>query len=294
MSGALLLAAGVLLQAAAAPAPAAQAVVVAAVENMYATPDESAEVVSQATLGQVVDVLQTRGTFARVRTPDLYEGWLARAAVSAYADRASPRYARTGRVVEVTSLVAYLYRDADVETARPLTSAPLATWLEVAADGPDEDWLTVRLPAGDTAYVQAGDVTPVDPTAPRRRGSPEEVLATARRFLGVPYLWGGMTARGLDCSGLVSRVYQANGLVLPRDADLQFGSPVLVPVDRGDLRPADLVFFGRGPKAITHVGLYVGDGRFLSATIHGVPAVHEDRLDDPHWASAYQGARRPR
>jgi cell wall-associated NlpC family hydrolase len=294
MSGALLAAAGVLLQAAGAPAPAAQAVVVAAVENMYAAPDDSVEVVSQATLGQVVDVVEASGAFDRVRTPDGYEGWLPRTAVSVYADRAAPRYARAGRVVEVTSLMAYLYRDADVETARPLTSAPLATRLEVAADGPGEDWLTVRLPSGGTACVQAGDVKPVDPGAPRGRGSPEEVLATARRFLGVPYLWGGMTARGLDCSGLVSRVYLANGVALPRDAGLQFDSPALAPVDRADLRPADLVFFGRGPKAITHVGLYVGDGRFISATTHGVPGVHEDRLDDPHWVSAYQGARRPR
>ena len=294
MSGALLLAAGVLLRAAAAPAPAAQAVVVAAVENMYAAPDEGAEVVSQATLGQVVDVLQTSGAFDRVRTPDLYEGWLPRAAVSPYADGAAPRYARGGRAVEVTSLMAYLYRSAGVETARPLTSAPLATRLEVAADGPGEDWLAVRLPSGEMAYVQVGDVKAVDPAAPRRRGSPEEVLATARRFLGVPYLWGGMTARGLDCSGLVSRVYLANGVMLPRDADLQFDSPVLAPVERAALQPADLVFFGRGPKAITHVGLYVGDGRFVSATIHGTPSVHEDRLDDPHWAPAYQGARRPR
>jgi gamma-D-glutamyl-L-lysine dipeptidyl-peptidase len=294
MSGALLLAAGVLLQAATAPAPAAQAVVVVAVENMYAAPDESVEVVSQATLGQVVDVIDTRGRFARVRTPDLYEGWLPRAAVSLYPDAATPRYARAGRVVEVTSLMAYLYRDADVETARPLTGAPLASRLEVSADGPDEGWLTVRLPYGDTAYVQAGDVTPADPAGPRRRGSPEEVLATARRFLGVPYLWGGMTARGLDCSGLVSRVYLANGVVLPRDADLQFESPDLVPVERTALQPADLVFFGRDAKSITHVGLYAGDGRFISATTHGTPAVHEDRLDDPHWSSAYQGARRPR
>jgi len=294
MSAALLLAAGVLLQAAGAPAPAAQAVVVAAVENMYAAPDEGTEVVSQATLGQVVDVVAASGTFDRVRTPDGYEGWLPRAAISVYPDPATPRYARAGRVVEVTSLMAYLYRDAAVETARPLTSTPLGTRLEVAANRPEEDWLSVRLPGGGTAHVQAGDVKPVDPEAPRRRGSPDDVLATARRFLGVPYLWGGMTARGIDCSGLVSRVYLANGVELPRDADLQFDSPALAPVERGELRPADLVFFGRGPKAITHVGLYVGDGRFISATVHGAPAVHEDRLDDPHWVSAYQGARRPR
>jgi hypothetical protein len=290
MSAALLLAAGLLLQA----SPAAEAVVTVAVENMYAAPDESVEMVSQATLGQVVEVLDRSGTFARVRTPDGYEGWLRRDAVVEYADPETPRYARAGRVVEVTSLMAYVYREADVTSVRPRTRAPLATRLEVAGGGPGERWLAVRLPSGGTGYVQTGDVQPVDLAAPRRRGSPEEVLATARRFLGVPYLWGGMTAHGVDCSGFVSRVYHANGVVLPRDADLQFHDPNSVPVERGALQPGDLVFFGRDPGDVTHVGLYLGDGRFINATTHETPVVREDRLDDPHWSPLYQGARRPR
>lgn len=293
MSAVLLVAAGLIFPAPSSPAPV-EAVVTVAVENMYAAPDESVDVVSQATLGQVVQLVDTSGTFVRVRTPDAYEGWLSRAAVAAYPDAATPRYARAGRIVEVTSLMAYLYREADVTTARPRTSAPLATRLEVAGDRPGEGWLEVRLPSGGTAFVQSGDVKDIDPEAPPLRGSPEDVLATARRFLGVPYLWGGMTAHGIDCSGLVSRAYQANGVVLPRDAGQQFESPATVEVDRASLQPGDLVFFGRSPKAITHVGLYVGDGRFLSATTHETPVVHEDGLEDPRWARAYQGARRPR
>jgi hypothetical protein len=290
VSSALLLAAGLL---AASPAPA-EAVVVSAVENMYAAADESVEVVSQATLGQVVEVLDRSGTFARVRTPDRYEGWLRRDALAEYGDAGAPRYARAGRVVEVTSLVAYVYREPDVTSVRPRTWAPLATRLEAAGDGPGERWLAVRLPSGGTGWVQRGDVKPVDPDAPRRRGSPEEVLATARRFLGVPYLWGGMTAHGIDCSGLVSRVYHANGVELPRDAVLQFRAPGAEPVERAALQPGDLVFFGGDPGDITHVGLYLGDGRFINATTHETPAVREDRLDDPHWSPLYQGGRRPR
>ena len=292
MSAALLLAAGLLLSAD-SPAPA-EAVVTAAVENMYAAADESVDVVSQATLGQVVEVVDRSGTFARVRTPDRYEGWLPRAALAEYVDPEAPRYARAGRVVEVTSLMAYVYREPDVTTTRPRTRAPLAARLEVAGDGPSERWLTVRLPSGGTGYVQRGDVKPVDPAAPRPRGSLEDVLATARRYLGVPYLWGGMTVHGIDCSGFVSRVYHANGVVLPRDARQQFESPDAVPVERGALRPGDLVFFGQDAKAISHVGLYLGDGRFINATTHETPAVREDRLDDPHWSPIYQGARRPR
>jgi cell wall-associated NlpC family hydrolase len=211
-----------------------------------------------------------------------------------YEDPAAPRYARSGRVVEVTSLMANVYRDPDVTTARPKAQAPLAARLEVIGDGPGAGWLVVRLPAGDTGYVQGGDVKPVDPAAPRPRGKREDLVASARRFLGVPYLWGGMTAHGIDCSGLVSRVYDANGIEIPRDADLQFDDAEAAPVRRGALRPGDLLFFGQDATHISHVGLYVGRGRFLSATTYRVPVVREDRLDDPHWSSTYQGARRPR
>jgi len=296
MGAAFVLAASLVLPAKAPPPaiPAREAVVVVPIENMYSGPDESLEVVSQATLGQIVEVLETTRAFAHIRTPDHYEGWVPRATVSEYANARIPRYASAGRVVGVTSLMANLYRDPDVTTARPKALAPLSTRLEVTADGPSGRWLVLRLPSGDAAYVQVGDVRPEDPLAPRPRGSPEDLVATARRFLGTPYLWGGMTAQGIDCSGLVSRVYHANGVDLPRDADQQFGDPGTAPVQVADLHPGDLLFFGSDSRSITHVGLYEGDSRFISATTHETPVVREDRLDDPHWAAIYQGARRPR
>ena len=142
--------------------------------------------------------------------------------------------------------------------------------------------------------MQRGDVKPVDPQAPPRRGAPEDLVATARRFLGVPYLWGGMTVHGLDCSGFVSQVYRANGVVLPRDADLQFEDPTAAAVDRSALQPGDLVFFGKDAKHITHVGMSLGGARFINATTYQTPTVREDTLDDPHWSPIFQGARRPR
>jgi cell wall-associated NlpC family hydrolase len=274
-------------------APPREAVVTVAVENMYGSADDTANVVSQATLGQVVEVLETSGVYARVRTPDAYEGWIPRAAIMEYLD-AVPRYARSGKLVEVTSLMANVYRNPDVTTARPLVLAPLASRLEVREDGPGGQWLAVRLPNGDAGYVQQGDVRPVDSTQPRPRGSGADLVATARRFMGTPYLWGGMTVHGIDCSGLVSRVYHANGVELLRDADLQFADPNAAPVAREALEPGDLLFFGKDPASITHVGMYLGEGRFINATTHEVPAVREDRLDDPYWTAIYQGARRPR
>jgi peptidoglycan endopeptidase LytF len=104
-----------------------------------------------------------------------------------------------------------------------------------------------------------------------------------------------MSALGIDCSGLVSVLYRFEGVEILRDADLQFDDPAWAPVERQDLRPGDLLFFGaEQPLRITHVGLYSGEGRFLSATTHARPMVHEDQLDDPYWAPLYRGARRPR
>ncbi|HEY7516193.1 MAG TPA: C40 family peptidase, partial [Vicinamibacteria bacterium] len=196
-----------------------------------------------------------------------------------------------GAVVEVVNLMANLYREASVTSARPKIQAPLGARLETMGPA-KEGWHRVRLPGGETAFVQAGDVRPGDASDKRERGSEADLLATARRFLGVPYLWGGMTAHGLDCSGYVDLVYRLHGVDLLRDSDMQFDDANLLKVERADLLPGDLLYFGK--KKATHVGLYVGGERFLSATTHQTPVVQESGLDEPYWASLYLGARRPR
>jgi cell wall-associated NlpC family hydrolase len=268
-----------------------EAVVVRTVENMYSAPALEKDVVSQATLGQVVAVLESKGAFRRIETPDRYRGWIPAAALLPYLGPAAPRYASHGAVAEVVTLMANVYREASVTTARPKIQAPLGARLEVTGSA-KEGWHRVRLPSGEAGYVQAGDVRLGEAADKRERGSEAELLATARRFLGVPYLWGGMTVHGLDCSGYVSLVYRVNGVALLRDADLQFDDPNLLNVERAELRPGDLLFFGK--KKATHVGLYVGEDRFLSATTHLVPIVQESGLDEAYWNSLYLGARRPR
>lgn len=288
-----------------APAPAApaaaatavhrEAVILSAVENMYSAPDPSRSVVSQALLGQVVGIVEEQGAFARIETPDRYRGWVAVAALFPYPDPAAPRYARRGIVAEVTALMANLYRDPSVTSSRPKVQAPLGARLEVntAAALPAENaarWIAVRLPSGEGAYVQRGDVRIGDATAARAPGAGADLVATARRFLGAPYLWGGMSYHGVDCSGLMSRAYAANGIDLLRDADIQFSDPRGRAIERDALEPGDLLFFGA--KKITHVGMYVGDGRFISATTYQTPVGREDSLDDPYWAPLFRGARR--
>jgi cell wall-associated NlpC family hydrolase len=270
---------------------ASEAVVLTTAENMYSRPDENADVVSQALLGQSVKLLATQGAFAEVETPDAYRGWLPERALRRYPRADSPRYASQGQVAEITSLIANVYRDPNVTSARPKTQATLGVRLELASAEAREGFLAVRLPAGDAGFVHAGDARLLSATAAPARVSRAELVATARRFIGLPYLWGGMSPLGLDCSGLVSQVYRSAGRILPRDADLQFVDARATPVERAGLQPGDLVFFGR--TKITHVGLYAGAGRFVHATTHGSPRVQESALDEPYWTGLYRGARRP-
>jgi cell wall-associated NlpC family hydrolase len=270
------------------------AVVVRSVENMYSAPDADKDVVSQAFLGQAVSVIETKDGFARVATPDRYEGWIPEGAVAIYPSAEAPRYASTGRVAEVTSLLANVYRERDVTSARPKMVAPFGAQLEVQGGPTDSRWFEVRLPSGEHGFVQMGDVHVAEAGTKTPRGPAAGLVATGRRLLGVPYLWGGMTPLGIDCSGFVSLVYRAHGRILPRDADLQFEDKDSVPVERASLLPGDLLFFGKSKDKITHVGLYAGNGRFLNATTYKTPVVREDRLDDPHWTELFQGARRPR
>jgi cell wall-associated NlpC family hydrolase len=274
------------------PESAPRAVVVADVADLQSAPTRDSDVVSQALLGWNVRILEERDGFARLATPDRYVGWSAREALALAPPGAAGGYATAGEIVEVTSPIAFLYRERSVTSFAPVRRAPLGVRLELAAPEPEEGYYRVRAPDGRELYVQTGDVRRRAAAVAPPRGTGEEVVATALGFLGAPYQWGGMTASGIDCSGLVAVVYRFHGVELYRDADLQMDDPAMLVVERHQLAPGDLVFFGE--RSITHVGLYAGGGEFVSATTFTRPMVRRDRLDDPYWAALYRGARRPR
>ncbi len=159
----------------------------------------------------------------------------------------------------------------------------------------------ISQPTEPAATVETDDQTAVedDSTAPDPALDPEgrpglltAILETAYSQLGAPYTWGGESPEtGFDCSGFVRWVFEENGIDLPRSSRLQ--SEVGVPVERGDLRPGDLLFYSRkrGSRVIGHVGIYVGGDRFIHSPRRGRP-IQEDDAFDAYRAATFLAARR--
>lgn len=128
------------------------------------------------------------------------------------------------------------------------------------------------------------------PARPAEASLRAGLVETVRSFLDYPYAWGGTTAeKGFDCSGLAMTVYRLNGITLPRSIDEQIKAGR--PVDRNSLAPGDLVFFStRGRGAASHVGIYIGDGRFIHAPGRG-KTVRSEALAAAYFAARYVGAR---
>jgi gamma-D-glutamyl-L-lysine dipeptidyl-peptidase len=241
---------------------------------------------TQALLGCPAAVLEEREGWARVRLPD-YEGYVERTALAPVA--AAPG----AEVLTVTVRGAPLYPAATA--AAPLDEAYLGTVLPVA--GPASGaWLPVALPGGRTAWIAAAAGERRSDGAPPPKRPVADALGVARQFLGCPYLWGGGTYRGIDCSALVQRAYALTGYALPRDADQQWDA-LPTAVAREALMAGDLLFFARD-GAIVHVALALDAARFIHAL--GEPAlgvcVQSLTPGQPDFnarlASLYLGARR--
>lgn len=275
------------------------------VANLHAEKNTDSERVTQAIMGQPVVIEKEEDKWLYVQSWDTYHGWIQ----SRWVTRTVPRPAK---VVTVTSLFTDAYEDPNgihihtklvitstlelLESEEHLMKFPGGKQMYAKFSGPERSRLAhIRLPDGKDAWVLSKDVKitdsgeeelPLGPTGP-------ELIKTGKRFLGVPYLWGGSSPFGIDCSGFVQLSYRLNGTGLLRDADIQASDPRAVPVEKKDLIAGDMVFFagGEDKTKITHVGMAIGDGTFIHSSGGGVGVTINNLTDEP-FERNYWGARR--
>lgn len=276
------------------------------IANLYEEPDASSSLASQAVLGARVTVEEEHGGFCRVTTADRYAAWLDRRLLVSRQDDSDV----------LTTTIATLFADVfSTPDARSemLTKVTVGAAVMLARRAGVGDWVPLLLPDDQVGYVHRvslnithslqpsetpdllralGDQVPrADLIAALGRN----IAETAKRFIGTPYLWGGCTPFGIDCSGLTQIAYKLNGIQLLRDAHLQFADRRFQRVEEGQsldtaiLEDGDLVVFSRREdKQPTHIGIALGDGRFIHA--RGGRGVRTDDCDTPEYKEKYVGA----
>ena len=127
----------------------------------------------------------------------------------------------------------------------------------------DDDWSLIHLPDGRKGYLESRFLTYFN-TKDQNNIHSGDIISNAKKMMGTPYLWGGNSTKGNDCSGFTQTVFKANNIQIPRDARQQalIGTPILPSQDWSNILPGDLLFFGREDK-VTHVGISLGQKDFI-------------------------------
>ncbi|MBD1396658.1 C40 family peptidase [Pontibacter sp. JH31] len=243
------------------------AIVTISVANLRSQPKHSAELATQATMGTPLQVWKKQDGWYLVQTPDQYLAWVDYGGI-ALMDQAAFTNWQQGKKLIYTKTYGFAHATPD---RKATTVSDMVYGDVMVLKNKTKDFYEVMFPDGRTGYVSAAEAMGFKEWVASRKPSEENLVASSKELLGLPYLWGGTSVKGMDCSGFTKTVFFMNGLVLPRDASQQIHIGELVNTDNGwdDLRPGDLLFFGVPAKdgkseRVVHVGMWIGgDQEFI-------------------------------
>ena len=237
--------------------------IVNSVAHLRREPSVSSEMVSQTLMGHMVRLLKEECDYYLVKCDDGYIGWVSSSSVARgrkdfvdkwFGDDLYVFYDVEGRVYQEPSYNSY-----------PISDIVLGNIVRFI--GRKGNWFYVVLPDGRKGFVPRYQMVSYKKYK-AFRPTPHSVVHLAKKLLGRPYLWGGTSTKAMDCSGFVQTVFRNVGLLLPRDANMQVN--VGVDVDTSNsfekLKPGDLLFFGPDENRITHVGIYIGNCKFIHSS----------------------------
>ncbi len=227
-------------------------------------PSHASEMVTEAWMGTPVKVMEKEGEWFRIQTPDEYLSYVHSASI-VLRDEGSIRWWQNSRRYIYTGYQGFVF-DAPHKNALPVSDLVQGCILE-ASGRKEGSFLPVRLPDGRTGYVKAAEVEIFREWA-QQAACMDKMSRLARQMMGVTYLWGGTSVKGMDCSGFTRILYSSVGILLRRDASQQAktGEEIEISTWKQKAMPGDLFFFGKEKGRINHVAFYLGNGEYVHAS----------------------------
>lgn len=227
--------------------------------DVFRSASTTSERVTQTLFAQQVKIITETSGWSKVEVTDGYIGWVDSSKIDKKFSSITPE------IIIIESQSKNIY--SSMNGTSPITKLTLGTELYLIKK--TDNWYEVALPMNTSGWIENTETLRLQAGThiPKTKGA--EFVNTAEKFLGVPYLWGGVGAGGIDCSGLTYISSRVNGVDLPRDAQPQYDAiPTSITPNTTDMKPGDLVFFSTyiGSQAITHVGIYIGNNQFLESS----------------------------
>lgn len=239
------------------------------VANLRTEPKHSAELATQALLGTCVNILKKSNGWYLIQTPDKYIAWVDDDGIIPVDKTALDNWKNSARII-VKKIYSHTYSDSHFSNSF-ISDLVMGNILKKIKD--NKEFIEVEYPDKRRGYVKIDEVLDFDKWKNSAEANATNIISTAKLFIGVPYLWGGTSTKGVDCSGFTKTVFYMNGVILPRDASQQVYAGDFI--DTKDifenLEPGDLLFFGKKAtentkEKITHVAIYIGGGKYIHSS----------------------------
>ncbi|WP_311195813.1 SH3 domain-containing C40 family peptidase [Antarcticibacterium sp. 1MA-6-2] len=213
-----------------------------------------------------------------IQTPDDYLAWVDSGGVELLSDSEYKNWKAAEKLIYLEPF-GFSYKEANRDSER-ISDVVAGNIFEL--QGEQNNFYQIKYPDGRVAFVEKQNAKPYDEWLENVELNGESLVDTSKDLMGLPYLWGGTSSKGVDCSGYTKTVFFLNGLIIPRDASQQIATGEQVDSTRNfeNLIPGDLLFFGRPAtdstsERVIHVGMWIGDNKF----IHSMGDVHISNMD---------------
>lgn len=245
------------------------------VANMRAQSVFQAELVNQTLMGNIVSVLDKRDDYLLVQNWDGYIGWISKHEITIGDAELAREWYESQKVMMRGNYGLVFSEPAD--TSHILSD--LVPCILLKKRSQNTPYIEVELPDRQTGYVKTSQFMDEDKYL-KQKISAEDLLNQAQKFLGIPYLWGGNSTKGFDCSGFVQTLFRLFNFELPRDSGpmSREGQNIPLSEDFHTYAAGDLFFFGKTAQRINHVAIYMGEGLY----IHSRGKVRINSLDQIH------------